>query len=100
MPAERGGALFPAMRAQIPLDRFTIVPTLDPGIVVELPQLAQLRKKSPGMGGGVCLRQAERRSGRGQRQNFDIKRRRQDPPACCGPDYIEHTGVPWRSLTG
>jgi len=43
MPAERLGPLFPAMRPQIPFDRFAVIAALDPSVVVELPQFAELR---------------------------------------------------------
>jgi len=43
MPLKRLGALLPTMRPQIPLERFAIVPEFDGGVVVQLPQLFEMR---------------------------------------------------------
>src|SRR5262249_61132744 len=92
MPAERLGPLFPAMRPQIPFDRFAVIAALDPSVVVELPQFAELRVKFFCVNSGFRLRQTERRIGGRKRQDFDGKRRPPGPPAGCGPGYIEPSG--------
>ena len=61
-----------------------------------LPQFVELRKKLLCVNSSFRLRQTKWRIGRRERQDFNIKRCCQGPPARCGPDYIKHAGVPWR----
>ncbi len=66
MLLERGGAVFPAMRLQIPFDRLAIVARLDAGVVEQPPHLFQMRIEFLGAGGRIRLGQPMRRIGRRQ----------------------------------
>jgi hypothetical protein len=41
------------VRPQIPLDRLAVVAELDPGVVIELPEFAELWEKLLGVNGSV-----------------------------------------------
>src|SRR5262249_41071424 len=64
------------------------------GVVVQLPQLFEMRIKLLGGGCRFCLRQSEPWIGGRKRQQFNIERRRCGTSMRRGPDYIQHAEVP------
>src|SRR5262249_56661429 len=87
-------AFLQTMRPQIPLERFAIVPEFDGGVVVQLPQLFEMRIKLFGGGCGLRLRQSKPWIGGRKRQHLNIERRRYGTSMRRGPDYIQHPEVP------
>src|ERR1700722_20881691 len=94
MLLEYGGAFFPGVRLEIPLDRLAIVAKLDAGIVVERPQSLQMRENLLGAARRFGLAELEGRIGRGDRQNLDVETARDRGGAHLGPNNFQHTELP------
>ena len=89
-----GGAFFPGVRLEIPLDRLAIVAKLDAGIVVERPQRFEMRENLFGAPGGFGLAELEGRIGGRDRQNLDVETARRCGCARLGPDRFQHLELP------
>ena len=91
---KNGGALFPRVRLEIPLDRLAIVAKLDTGIVIERPQSLEMRENLFGAPGGFGLAELEGRIGGRDRQNLDVETARGRGCARLGPDSFQHMELP------
>src|ERR1700743_1156194 len=89
-----GGAFFPRVRLEIPLDRLAIVAQLDAGIVVERPQTLQMRENLLGSTRRFGLAEFEGRIGRGDRQNLDVETARDRGGTRLGPNNLQHMELP------
>jgi hypothetical protein len=89
-----GGAFFPRVRLEIPLDRLAIVTKLDSRIVVERPQRLEVRENLFGAPGGFGLAELEGRIGGRDRQNLDVEAPCGRGCARLGPDNFQHRELP------